>query len=405
MNDLRAELAELFPRSCHGRLFLVGGCVRDHLLGRPCRDIDLVGALDGELLNAAGFRLVSGKSTAPIWFRHDDHFGVIELTPLPGLEALDADLRRRDFTINSLAMDLEGNLHDPLGGQADISQGLLRPCTSDSFRDDPLRIFRAFRFEADGWRMTAECRELVREREWSADLGRIPVERFSREMLKACAAPQTDRFFRAMLEYDLGLGYLPELFRMARIPAGPLNHHPEGDLLTHSLQVLQRVARRCDDPLARFCAFFHDIGKLATDPACYPRHHGHDRAGSDLARDLCSRLRLSARCRSVLAGVSRLHMTLNRWDELRDATRVRTAEQAVKGGIAEILPLVSAADRGGEGEPAGWARAVEVARMTTGELGMDQQRLEEAPMDRRHELIHQKRVEMFRTLPTPPSSS
>jgi tRNA nucleotidyltransferase (CCA-adding enzyme) len=403
MIDLRARMGKLFPPACHDRVFLVGGCVRDHLLGRPSRDIDLVAAVEGELLSAAGFRLVTGKSTAPIWFRHDDEIGVIELTPLANLEALDSDLRRRDFTINSLAMDLGGNLHDPLGGAGDISRGLLHPCSSDSFREDPLRIFRAFRFEADAWRMTGECEGLIREREWSDDLARIPMERFSREMLKACSAPKPERFFLAMLEFSVGAGYLPELFRMPRIPAGPLEHHPEGNLLAHSVQVLERVARRSDDPLARFCAFFHDIGKLVTDPACYPRHHGHDRAGAALARDLCTRLRLSARYRTALAGISRLHMTFNKWDELRDGTRVRTAEQAVKGGIAEILPLVSAADRAESEEPAGWSRAVGVVCMTTVELGMDQRRLETMLPDIRADLILQKRIEMFRAPPTPPS--
>lgn len=403
MNDLRAHLGDLFPPACHGRVFLVGGCVRDHLLGRPSRDIDLVAAVDGAQLSAAGFRLVTGKSTAPIWFRHDDQVGVIELTPLTNLDALAFDLRRRDFTINSLAMDLQGNLHDPLGGQDDIRQGLVRPCSSDSFRNDPLRIFRAFRFQADGWQMTGECAGLIREQEWSDELTRIPMERFSREMLKACAAPKPERFFLAMLEYSVGAGFLPELFRMAQIPAGPPEHHPEGDLLTHSIQVLQRVARHCDDPLARFCAFFHDIGKLATDPACYPRHHGHDRAGAELSRELCTRLRLSSRYRGALAGVSRLHMTFSRWAELRDGTRVRTAEQAVKAGIVQILSLVSAADKPGWEEPDGWSRAVDVVRMTTGELGMDQRRLEEMPMDRRRDLIHLQRVNRYRTLPTPPS--
>lgn len=407
MIALRAELAELFPPACHGRVCLVGGCVRDHLLARPGRDIDLVAAVDVELLRGAGFRLVSGKSTAPIWFRHDPRFGVIELTPLPGPEALDADLRRRDFTVNSLAMDLGGRLHDPLGGRTDIEQRLLRPCSPTTFRDDPLRIFRALRFAADGWRMSGECEGLIREQGWADELARIPVERFSREMLKACAAPHPERFFRGMLELGVGAGYLPELFRMPCIPAGPLEHHPEGDLLTHSLQVLERVARRSDAPLARFCALFHDIGKLATDPARYPRHHGHDRAGADLAHQLCDRLRLSARQRTALAGVSRLHMTLNRWDELRDATRMRTAEQASKWGIAEILALVSMADSAASDVPDGWEVVVAVAGMSATELGIDPARLGGMSGDGRRALIHQKRVELLRSKlrdsPTPPS--
>jgi tRNA nucleotidyltransferase (CCA-adding enzyme) len=159
---------------------------------------------------------------------------------------------------------------------------------------------------------------------------------------------------------------------------------------------MQRVAERSADPLARFCALFHDIGKLSTDPAHYPSHHGHDRAGVELARQLCSRLRLSARYRNALAAVCRLHMTFNNWEELRDGTRLRAAEQAVKSGITGILPLVSAADRTGATEPAGWSRAVQVVRMSTIELGMDQQQLEKMPADLRSHLILQHRIERFR---------
>ncbi len=84
-----------------------------------------------------------------------------------------------------------------------------------------------------------------------------------------------------MLHHRIGEYYLPELFSMPNIPAGPLQYHPEGDLFTHSMQVMQRVAAKSPDPLARFCGFFHDLGKLSTDPTLYPKHHGHDngRAG------------------------------------------------------------------------------------------------------------------------------
>lgn len=403
MNEQLDYLRELFPAACRDRVVLVGGWVRDLLQGRANRDIDLAAALTGDELAGCGFRLVTGKSTAPIWFRHDDMLGVIELTPLADLRALEADLARRDFTINALAMDLEGNLHDPLGGRDDLARGMLRPCSAQSFRDDPARIFRALRFEAYGWRMTAECRELIREREWSRELASIPVERFSREMLKACALPRGERFFRGMLEFGVGTAFLPELFRMPAIPAGPLCRHPEGDLLTHSLQVLERVAEHSADPLARFCAFFHDIGKLATAPDRYPRHHGHERAGIDLARLLCLRLRLPTRYRTALAGVSRLHMLLARWDELRDGTKVRVAEQAHRAGIGEIIPMVGTADTGSDGEPAGWPRALEVVRMSTSALNLDQRHLEKVPPEGRCRLIHMRRVEVFRGTATRPS--
>lgn len=397
MDNTITYLKELFPVSCHGRIFLVGGCVRDHLLARRRTDIDLTAALSEGELSGRGFHPVSGKSTVPIWFRHVPEWGTIEVTQLVALETLDQDLARRDFTINALAMDLGGVLHDPLGGRHDLNRGTLRACSPRSFESDPLRIFRALRFESNGWRMTAGTEELIRERDWSEHLRRIAVERFSRELLKAFAAPQPERFFLRMLEFSVGSCYLPELFAMPSIPAGPSQHHPEGDLLSHSLQVLQRTALRSPDPLARFCAFFHDLGKLATDPVCYPRHHGHDGAGFELARSFCDRLRLPASHRLALSWVSTLHGKLNRWSELRDSTRLRIAAQADKAGISEILPLVSAADKGERTDHQGWQRAVNLVRMTTAQLGIAPDRLADMPPHLRGDYILQKRLETYRT--------
>jgi len=392
MNAIPIIIRKLFPANCHERVYLVGGCVRDSLLDRENRDIDLLGILSEEELVSCGFRLVTGRSTAPIWFRHDAAIGTLELTRLADASILEQDLVRRDFTINALAMNLEDKLFDPLGGRDDIENGILRACSEHSFRDDPLRIFRAFRFEADGWRMDEETSRLILERDWSDSLPRIPVERFSREMLKACTSPEPQRFFQLMLEFRTGTAFLPELFRMPLIPAGPLEHHPEGDLLTHSLQVLQRVAQRSNDPLTRFCALFHDIGKLTTEPGLYPRHHGHDRAGFDLAGELFERLRLPARYRSALAWTSLLHGTFSKWGELRDSTKLKMAEQAINAGITEILPQVSAADKNVEGQPSDWVTVVRIARMNTAELGIAPKQLAGIPTEQRAEFILQRRI-------------
>ena len=396
MDRVIVFLKGMFPADCHDRIFTVGGSVREMLLDKESRDLDLAAALTPDEFMAAGFRLVEGKSTAPIWFRYDGSFGKIEATPLAHISELATDLAGRDFTVNAIAMGLEGEIIDPLGGRRDLEQRLLRACSPDSFLADPLRIFRALRFEAEGWRMSPETETLLRAQEWEPRLTPIPVERFTREMLKALEAPEPGRFFRRMAEFRVGNAWLPELFRMPAIPAGPLIHHPEGDLLTHSLQVLERVAGRTAAPLARFCALFHDLGKLATDPADFPKHHGHDEAGFNLARGFCDRMRLPAEYRTALAWTSRLHATLNRWTELRGSTRVTLAEQALKAGISAILPLVCRADKGVDGEITGWENAVRIARMSATELGIDTSRLETMAPGTRPDLILQKRVEMLR---------
>lgn len=389
---------DFFPHSCHDRIFLVGGSVRDFLLEKESRDIDLAAALSDDELAELGFRLVEPKSSAAIYFRFHPVWGTIELTRLNSLSELENDLGLRDFTINAMAMDLSGTLVDPLHGNADLAAGVLRVCSRASFRNDPLRLFRAFRFAADGWNMAPETEALIGGQDWNKELGTMPVERFSREMVKALACDKPWRFFELMRACTVGTTVLPELFRMGNIPAGPLEHHPEGDLLTHSIQVLQRVGEKSADPLTRFCAFFHDLGKLSTDPAHYPKHHGHDEAGFRQAEEFCNRLRLPAAYRKALAWVSRLHGKLNRWDELRDSKKLEIAEQSVKAGIVAILPLVSAGDKPGNSMASGWDAAVSVAGMTTLELGIAPEQLHGMPVKNRGSFIVQKRIDMFKSM-------
>ena len=360
-------------------------------------------ALPPDELLALGFRLVEPTSAATIYFKHHPQFGTIEVTRIDSMADLEADLLRRDFTVNAIAMDLSGTHIDPLGGTEDLKRGLLRACSRQTFTGDPLRLFRAFRFETDGWRMVPETAALIRGEDWSVPFRAMPVERFSGELLKALAGKEPDRFFQRMIEFNVGGEFLPELFRMPQIPAGPLQHHPEGDLFSHSIQVLQRVAASSDDPLARFCALFHDLGKLATDPALYPRHHGHDHAGFGMAVEFCNRLCLSSGHRKALAWTSSLHGKANLWDTLRSATKITMAEQAVKGGIVEILPLVAAADKTGNPPMAGWDDAVRVAGMNMRELGIDQEKLEAMPVKNRAAYILQKRIAILRDVfPTRP---
>ncbi|GAM08826.1 multifunctional CCA protein [Geobacter sp. OR-1] len=244
--------------------------------------------------------------------------------------------------------------------------------------------------------MSRETRLLIDGAGWEERLALIPIERFTREMEKALAGYNPVRFFSMMLEAGIGACYLPELFNMPKIPAGPLEHHPEGDLFSHSCQVLERVACRTDDPIARFCAFFHDLGKLATAPALYPKHHGHDEAGFDMAALFCDRLKLPGSWKKALAWTNRLHNNANKWEELRDSTRIRMAEQAIKGGISEILALVSAADRPRPAAMPGWETALKAARMSTEELGIPPLQLEMMAPENRGAFILQKRIEALR---------
>jgi len=147
------------------------------------------------------------------------------------------------------------------------------------------------------------------------------------------------------------------------------------------------------DPLARFCAFFHDLGKLATSPELYPKHHGHDEAGFGMAQPFCQRLKLPTEWQRALAWTNKLHGIANRWDELRNATKLRMAEQAVKAGIVGILPIVAVADKPGSQMMTGWEIAVRIAQLTVEELGIAPLQLEMIKPADRGAFIMQNRIE------------
>jgi len=386
------QVKDIFPESCWPDVWLVGGTVRDILLNQPVQDIDLVAVIHPEQLDALGFRLVSPVSSTPIWFRHIPGVGKIEISSIADPSQLEHDLHRRDFTINALAMDLDCRVIDPLDGQADLVTRQLRICSGSSLQDDPIRIFRAFRFASDGWNLHPGTLQKLSSQRWDQLFCTIPVERFSSELQKALAKALPERFFTLMLQHRVGECYLPELFSMPQIPAGPLQYHPEGDLFTHSLQVMQRVAAKTPDPLARFCGFFHDLGKISTDPALYPKHHGHDEAGYRPALKMCERLRLPASWQKALAWTCRLHTKANNWHELRDSTRVRMAEQASKAGIMEILPLVSAADKPDGSGLENWETALQVAGMNTAELEVDMDTFNGMMTEYRADYLLQRRI-------------
>ena len=403
MDDPIGRLKRFFPQPLHDRLFLVGGMVRDLLMGVECQDIDLAAALSPAELVPLGFRLVESRSTPNIYFLCDKALGTIEVSLLPSPDQLPDDLKRRDFTVNAMAMTFKGAVHDPLGGRKDLENRTLRLCSPTSFADDPARIFRAFRFECEGWRLECEAQAAITERYWSDDMCLVPVERFSREMLKALTKSDPCRFFRLMLQFHIGRGCLPEIFRMPDVPAGPLQHHPEGDLFSHSLQVLERMARRSTDAKARFCALFHDLGKLSTPKDQYPKHHGHDAAGASAAAAFAKRLRLSAEWQRALQAASRLHTTANRWQELRDATRIRLALDAMKGGIAPFLPLLVAADCGGA--VPGWEQTLRVASLNAAQLGIDPAIFLNAEPEKCQQIIMQQRVRELAKTTVPPTSA
>ncbi|MEI6206740.1 MAG: HD domain-containing protein [Desulfuromonadales bacterium] len=393
-----AAIKALFPSEFHSRVFLVGGSVRDHLMGQSICDVDLVTDLPVGQLVKLGFHHVKGKSTAPIYFNSHPQFGKLEVTVLERGHALEDDLQRRDFRCNAIVMTLDGTIVDPLEGLCDVNNKLLTPCSADALEKDPLRMFRAFRFESHGWRMTDELLTLITARSWDDRLSTIPVERFSREMLRAMEGEQPDIFFSRMLELDVGRCYLPEIFQMQDVPAGPVKYHGEDTVFSHSRDALRRMATLTDAPVVRLAAFFHDLGKLATLPEMLPRHIGHDKAGAATAKEFCTRLKLpTCYCRAVTA-INALHLVAGRWHELKPATKLKLARQTLKSGIAAWLPLIVSADRDVDNPMPGWEIACKAAAMSATELGILPEALEKVLPSGRQPLVWQFQMEKYKEM-------
>ena len=391
-----ATIRQIFPSEMHTQLWLVGGTVRDLLLGTPVQDADLICAGKSEVLVSRGFHKVTGKTTAPLWFRRHPQVGKIEVTMLAEGQSLQAELARRDFRCNAVAMALDGTIIDPFGGQHDIVRHHLYPCSPDSLTNDPLRIFRALRFAAHGWHISDELGRLIAARDWENELAVIPVERFSREMLKALAGNCPAAFFRGMLERNVGRCWLPELFAMQGIPAGPSHYHPEGNLFTHTMQVLERMSSQTSETLPRLAALFHDLGKLTTPQEMLPRHIGHDVRGTQMARDLSRRLKLSGEAARICAAASALHLTAGRWNEMRETSRLKLARSAVKQGIAAWLPMLVAADRIESDPMPEWNTVCRIVAMSATELGVPLEQLNSVPTARRGKLITEWQLKHYR---------
>lgn len=386
----------LFPESFWPGIWLVGDTARDTLLCREVQDIGLAGVLTSDQLSSCGFKPINPATDPQVWIRCTAKIGKIEVTRLSSAHALPGYQLSRDFTVNALALSLDGHVVDNCNGLNDVEQRSLRPCSDGLLEADPLSIFRAFRLEADGWRITPDTIRMIGERPWGRSKADIPIQRFSCEMIEALGKPEPQRFFRCMIKMNIGSELLPELFRMQHIPAGPPDKHPEGDLLSHSLQVMQHMVSKSLDPLARFCAMFHDLGKLETDPALYPKHYDHHHAGQQVAGKFCDRLGLPTSWKIALMGVCRLHTTTNNWHLLRDATKLRLAEQATKLGINVILPLVSAADKSDDKVIEGWNEAVRTIKMDPSDLGVDLSKLAAMTPENSADYILQKRVAHMR---------
>ncbi|UGB45839.1 multifunctional CCA addition/repair protein [Frateuria edaphi] len=321
------------------RRYLVGGAVRDRLLGRPVVDHDhvVVGATPDDML-ARGFRPV-GKDF-PV-FLHPDTGEEYALARTerktgrgyhgfafhadPGV-TLEEDLARRDLTINAIAQDEDGKLVDPFHGQRDIGQRVLRH-VSPAFVEDPVRLLRVARFAARfaplGFHVAGETMALMRAMVADGEVDHLVPERVWAETRRALAEAQPSAFVRVLREAGALAVLFPEVDALYGVPQRA-EYHPEVDTGAHLELVLDMAARLAPgDDLVGFCALCHDLGKACTPADVLPGHIGHEHAGVAPLRALAARLKVPAEHAALAELVCREHLNAHRALELKPATVLR----------------------------------------------------------------------------------
>ena len=324
------------------RIYLVGGAVRDELLGRPVKDRDYVvfGADEDEFKQKFPRARKVGKKI-PVFILQDAQY------TLSRYKNIEEDLNHRDLTINSLAKDETGKLIAHPLALTDLEQKILRPVSRENFYADPLRVFRAARFAASlkDFTLHSSLFSILKELGQRPDLLQtISPERAGQEFLKALAAEKPARFLYVLDECACFDPWFKELVNASKIPAGPKPYHDES-LLEHLGQVMDKLK---GDPLRVFMGLAHDLGKTLTPEDNWPRHIGHDKLGKSLAYNFATRLKLPKQF--ILAGqiAARYHMAGGRYNQLRPGTRVDLLNKLGPAHLIEHFFAMIKADKGAD---------------------------------------------------------
>lgn len=322
------------------QLYVVGGAVRDALLGLPPSDRDwvAVGATPEQLL-ALGYRPVGKDFPVFIHPRTGEEVALArtERKTAPGYRGfaihaapevtLEDDLLRRDLTINAIAQAEDGTLIDPHGGRRDLAARVLRH-VSPAFVEDPVRLLRLARLAARlaGFTVAPETQDLLVRMVADGEVDALVPERVWQELSRGLMTPRPSRMFEVLRGCGALARLLPEVHCLWGVPQ-PAEHHPEVDTGVHLMLVLDEAAR-ADAPLpVRWACLCHDLGKGATPRALWPRHLGHEARSAKLAAALAERLRVPTDCRELAAVVAREHGHVHASGTLGAAALVRLFER------------------------------------------------------------------------------
>lgn len=321
--------------SLPGDTFLVGGAVRDRLLGLDVNERDwlVVGCPAAEMENL-GFRIVGNDFPVYLHPESNEEYALARTERKVGQGhlgfqttanekvTLEEDLARRDLTINAIAEGVDGVLYDPYNGKKDISDKVLRHVTG-AFREDPLRVLRVARFAARfyylGFTIAPETRKLMAEMGQSCELETLPAERIWRETEKALATKNPRIFFETLRDCGALNRIFPEVDALFGIPQRP-EYHPEVDTGLHTMLALDQICQKTNNTRMRFATLVHDLGKATTPKDLLPRHHGHELRSAELTEKLCKRLKIPNDYKKLAVKVARYHLHCHRALELKPSS-------------------------------------------------------------------------------------
>ncbi|MGE8550154.1 MAG: multifunctional CCA addition/repair protein, partial [Acinetobacter calcoaceticus] len=317
------------------QVYLVGGAVRDSLLGHPYQEKDyvVVGATPEHML-AQGFQPVGKDFPVFLHPKTKEEYALARTERKSGkgyhgfqfftdtTVSLEEDLIRRDLTINAIAMDQDGKIYDPYGGQTDLENKTLRH-VSEAFAEDPLRVLRVARFAARyssyGFHIASETLQLMQTMAESGELDALTPERVWKETSRALLEDHADIYFQTLRDCGALKHLFPEIDALFGVPQRP-EYHPEVDCGIHTLMSLQQACKSNYSLDVRFAVLVHDLGKALTPVNELPRHIMHEERGVKPVTELCERLKVPTQTRQLALSVCKEHLKCHQIMSLKPGT-------------------------------------------------------------------------------------